>query len=100
VQGYLDHLTTAARTRSRALTAIHRFCAWAVETGDLPHAPTPHLARPTVVALAPQELTPNQRVVHKTLVERADSARLSAMFALGYWAGLRIGAIAALQLAQ
>jgi len=102
VQGYLYSLAAAGRaprTRSRALTAIHRFCAWAVETGVLPRDPTPRLARPTVIALAPQELTPDQRFVRKTLVERADSARLSAVFALGYWAGLRIGEIAALQLA-
>ncbi len=103
VQGYLDSLAAAGRaprSRSRALTAIHRFCAWAVETGALPRDPTPRLERPTVVALAPQELSPDQRFVLKTLVERADSARISAVFALGYWAGLRIGEVAALQLAQ
>jgi integrase len=50
------------------------------------------------VALAPTELTPDQRYVLKTLVERADSPRLTAIFALGYWAALRISEVAQLQI--
>ena len=36
----------------------------------------------------------------KTLVERQESRRLSAIFALGYWAGMRISEVASLQIAQ
>jgi len=43
-------------------------------------------------------LTSDQRYVLKILVERADSPRLTAMFALGYWAGLRISEVATLQI--
>jgi site-specific recombinase XerD len=103
IQDYLDYLAAlqrAPRTRSRALTAIHRFCHWAVDAGLLRRDPTTPITRPTVAALAPQELTPDQRFVLKSLVERADSARLSAIFALAYWAGLRISEVANLQLAH
>ncbi len=97
---YLHHLEVAQkapRTRSRALSALHRFCRWAVDEGLLRRNPASAVERPTVGALAPTELTPDQRYVLKTLVERADSPRTTAVFALGYWAGLRISEVAALQ---
>lgn len=103
VVGYLDHLAAAGRaprTRSRALTALHRFCRWAVDAGLLRRDPTTQITHPTVSALAPQELSPDQRFVLKALVEHTESARLAAIFALAYWAGLRIGEIAELQLAH
>ena len=97
---YMRHLEQqhrAPRTRSRALSALKRFCRWAIDEGQLRRNPATAIQRPTVVALAPTELTPDQRYVLKTLVERADSPRLRAIFALGYWAGLRISEVAALQ---
>jgi len=97
---YMHHLEQqqrAPRTRSRALSALKRFCRWAIDEGQLRRNPATAIQRPTVVALAPTELTPDQRYVLKTLVERADSPRLRAIFALGYWAGLRISEVAALQ---
>ncbi len=97
---YMHHLEQqqrAPRTRSRALSALKRFCRWAIDEGLLRRNPATAIQRPTVVALAPTELTPDQRYVLKTLVERADSPRLRAIFALGYWAGLRISEVAALQ---
>jgi len=39
----------------------------------------------------------DQRYILRTLVERADSPRLRAIFALGYWTGLQISEVAALQ---
>jgi len=100
LDAYMRHLEQqqrAPRTRSRALSALKRFCRWAVEEGHLRRNPATTIQRPTVVALAPTELTPDQRYVLKILVERADSPRLTAMFALGYWAGLRISEVATLQ---
>jgi site-specific recombinase XerD len=94
---HLEQQQRAPRTRSRALSALKRFCRWAIDEGQLRRNPATAIQRPTVVALAPTELTPDQRYVLKTLVERADSPRLRAIFALGYWAGLRISEVAALQ---
>lgn len=100
ITAYLHHLETAQkapRTRTRALSALKRFCRWAVDDGRLRGNPATSVERPTVAALAPTELSPDQRFVLKTLVERTASRRAAAVFALGYWAGLRISEVAALQ---
>ena len=47
---------------------------------------------------APRQLSPDQRFVLRTLVERADDPRGAAMFALGYWAGCRISDVAWLRM--
>ncbi len=101
LQGYVDHLTAAGqqpRTRARALTAISRFCKWAIDAGQLTRNPAHAIERPTVPALSPTELSAEQRTILKTLVERADLRRLAAIFALGYWAGLRISEVATLRI--
>jgi site-specific recombinase XerD len=100
LQAYFDHLTAAGRaprTRARALTAITRYCKWAINTGLMSRNPALQIERPTVPAISPTELSPEQRTILKTLVERQESCRLSAIFALGYWAGMRISEVAALQ---
>jgi site-specific recombinase XerD len=100
VQGYLDALKSrggAPRTRSRAIAALRRFGRWAVDEGYLRRNPARQLERPTVVALAPTELSGKQRFVLKALVERLASPRLTAIFTLGYWAGLRVSEVAALR---
>lgn len=99
LEGYFDHLTAAGqqpRTRARALTAISRFCKWAIDDGQLLRNPAYAIERPTVPTLSPTELTTDQRAILKTLVERQASRRLTAIFALGYWAGLRISEVATL----
>ena len=101
VRGYMDFLTTtnrAPRTRSKALSALRRFCQWAVDEGHLRRNPARAMERPTVVAVAPKELSDKQRFVLKTMVEQHATPRFAAIFALGYWAGLRISEIAALRL--
>lgn len=98
VRAYLDHLAAqgkAPRTRSKALTALRRFCRWAQDEGLLQKNPASQVERPTVAHLAPRELSPEQRLVLKNLVEREGTARMAALFALAYWAGLRIGEISA-----
>jgi site-specific recombinase XerD len=59
-----------------------------------------HIERPTVVALAPTELSEKQRFVLKQLAEQHTTCRFEAIFALGYWAGLRISEIATLRVDQ
>jgi site-specific recombinase XerD len=101
VRGYLDALKRAGRaprTRSKALSGLRRFCQWAVDEGLLRRNPARAMERPTVVAVAPTELSPSQRFVLKQLVERCDSRRFTAIFALAYWAGLRVSEIARLRL--
>jgi len=101
VQGYLDALKSrgaAPRTRSRAIAALRRFGQWAVDEGYLRRNPARQLERPTVVALAPTELSGKQRFVLKSLVERLASPRLTAIFMLGYWAGLRVSEVATLRI--
>jgi site-specific recombinase XerD len=62
--------------------------------------PASQVTKPTVVNTAPRELTPEQRYVLKNRVEAEQSPRQSAIFALGYWAGLRISEVAQLRLEQ
>ena len=103
VRGYLDSLKQAGRaprTRSKALSGLRRFCQWAVDEGYLRRNPAQAMERPTVVAVAPTELSDSQRFVLKHLVERCGSSRFVAIFALGYWAGLRISEIAHLRIDQ
>jgi len=101
IDGYLTMLAAsgyAPRTRSQALTTLRRFCRWAMGEGLLLRNPANRIERPRVVATAPRELTNDQRYVLKQRIETANSPRLEAMFALGYWAGLRISEVAGLRL--
>ncbi|HEU5383325.1 MAG TPA: tyrosine-type recombinase/integrase [Ktedonobacteraceae bacterium] len=103
IRGYMDalqHAGRAPRTRSKALSALRRFCRWAMDEGYLRRNPARLMERPTVVAMAPTELSEKQRFVLKQLVEQHATPRFAAIFALGYWAGLRISEIAALRLDQ
>src|SRR5260370_39046821 len=70
------------------------------EEGHLRSNPARLMERPTVVAMAPTELSEKQRFVLKQLVEQHATLRFAAIFALGYWAGLRISEIATLRLDQ
>lgn len=103
VQGYLDALKSrglAPRTRSRAIAALRRFGQWAVDEGYLRRNPARQLERPTVVALAPTELSGKQRFILKALIEQLDSPRMTVIFTLGYWAGLRVSEVATLRVDQ
>lgn len=103
VRGYLDSLKLvgrAPRTRSKALSGLRRFCQWAMDEGYLRRNPARAMERPTVVAMAPTELSEQQRFVLKQLVEQQATCRFAAIFALGYWTGLRISEIAHLRMDQ
>jgi len=58
---YLEAEQRAPRTRAKALTAITRFCRWAIAAGQLQRNPAHQIKRPTVPALSPTELAPEQR---------------------------------------
>src|SRR6266849_5171490 len=60
VRGYMDSLHRAGRaprTRSKGLSGLRRFCQWAMDEGYLRRNPARLLERPTVVAMAPTELS-------------------------------------------
>src|SRR5947208_8030568 len=89
IRGYMDSLKMAGRaprTRSKALSGLRRFCQWALDEGYLRRNPARSIERPTVVALAPTELSEKQRFVLKQLVEQHTTRRFEAIFALDYWA--------------
>jgi site-specific recombinase XerD len=101
LEAYFAHLEAqqrSPRTRAKALTAITRFCRWAIDVGLLQRNPAHQIKRPTVPALSPTELAPEQRTILKNLVERQESLRVAAIFALGYWSGMRISEVATLRL--
>lgn len=103
INSYLEYLKAqgrAPRTRSQALTALRRFCRWAIGEGYMTRNPANQVQRPTVVNTAPRELTLEQRYVLRNRVEAEQSPRLSAIFALGYWAGLRISEVVQLRVDQ
>ncbi len=103
VNGYLNYLKAESRapsTRSQAITALRRFCRWAIGEGYMTRNPANQIIKPTIINTAPRELTLEQRYVLKNRVEMEQSPRQSAIFALGYWAGLRISEVAQLQLAH
>lgn len=103
IESYLDMLAAkgrAPRTRSQSLTVLRRFCRWAIGAGMLSRNPANRIARPTIVATAPRELDEDQRYVLKQRIEVERSTRLSAIFALAYWAGLRISEVANLRYAE
>ncbi len=103
VRSYMDKLKAtgrAPRTRRKVLTGIRRFCHWAMGEGLLTRNPTSHIEPPVVVATAPRELSDSQRLVLKNRVEATQSSRTAAIFALGYWAGLRVSEVAHLRFGQ
>jgi len=100
IKGYIDYLAEigrAPRTRTKALSAINKFCRWAIDEGHMRRNPASQIERPAVINIAPRELSENQRYIMKNLVEKQDDLRLSAIFALAYWAGLRISEVATLK---
>jgi site-specific recombinase XerD len=94
VEGYLSDLAARGHGTSHRLrvkSAISGFCVWLIEEeGLLKRNPARGIEIPAQQLLAPRKLSPDQRYVLKNLVEREDSIRSEAIFALGYWAGCRV----------
>lgn len=101
---YLEQLQTAGYSRShcaRVKAVISGFARYLIEEhGILRNNPTRGVSLPPVAALAPRELSTDQRFVLRTLVERDGTLRGAAIFALGYWAGCRVSDVAHLETAQ
>lgn len=102
LQGYLIHLNGEGytpRTQRKMLAILRAFCQWAVGEGLLASDPSAEVSHARV-SRSSRELTKDQRRILKLLVEQQDTARLSAIFALAYWAGLRVNEIATLRVEQ
>lgn len=112
IQDYLTALLVsgkAPRTRAQAISVLRRLGQWAVDEGLLRRNPARrpsriHRASVTSVtsgtSSAPPVLANDQRAIVKSLVEQMDSPQMTALFALGYWVGLRVSEIVALRLDQ
>ncbi len=96
----LEKQGKSRHTQRLVVSALRQYCNWGIRNGSLTSNPAMRVALPTVEAVAPTELSPDQRYALKVQVEKEQSARLSAIFALGYWTGLRIGEIAQLKRAH
>lgn len=94
VETYLSELGAlgySANHRAKVKSAISGFGRWLVEEkGLLLRNPTRGVEVPPHQQLAPRTLSPDQRYVLRSLVERDGSRRSAALFALGYWAGCRV----------
>ncbi len=77
--------------RTRVKTVINGFCQWLIEEKQaLVRNPTRGVEIKAQQALAPRILSPDQRFVLHTLLEKEADLRGQAIFALGYWAGCRV----------
>jgi site-specific recombinase XerD len=98
LETYLSHLGTEGHSlsqRSRVKSAVGGLARWLIEEKRLLRRnPARRVSLPPQPLLAPRELTPDQRYVLRSLVEREDDRRGDALFALGYWAGCRVSDVA------
>src|SRR6266702_3159593 len=94
VEGYLSLLKEQGYSvshRTRVKSVIKHFCQWLIDEKEaLKRNPTSGIEIKAQQTLAPRILSPDQRFVLRTLVEKADDMRGKAMIALGYWAGCRV----------
>jgi site-specific recombinase XerD len=96
-------LRYAPTSLARMKVALSGFVAWLIEQGELLTNPVKDIAIPRMAARPPRVLSPKQRFALKNVVERATcpivrkngevapaDLRGAAIFALGYYAGLRV----------
>jgi len=74
----------------RVKTVVNGFANWLIAEGALRINPTRGITIAPQALLAPRELSKDQRLVLRNLIERSSDLRGKAMFALGYWAGCRV----------
>jgi site-specific recombinase XerD len=98
VETYLAHLEAEGYSvshRARLKAALAGFARWLIEEKEvLRRNPTRGIEVGAQESLAPRLLTPDQRYVLRSLVERDGEPRSEALFALGYWAGCRVSDVA------
>lgn len=102
LETYLADLATTGYSvshRLRVKAVAGGFARWLIEEkGLLRRNPARGVAVPAQAVLAPRQLSPDQRYVLRTLVERANDPRGTAVFALGFWAGCRVSDVAWLRM--
>ena len=98
VEGYLSRLKEQGYSvshRTRVKSVIKHFCQWLIDEKEaLKRNPTSGIEIKAQQQLAPRVLEPDQRLILRNLVEKADDLRGAALFALGYWAGCRVSDVA------
>jgi site-specific recombinase XerC len=88
---YLEANGYSIAHRARVKSAVSGFARWLIEEkGILQRNPTRGLNIPPQPLYAPRVLSADQRYILRHLIERDDSKRSEALFALGYWAGCRV----------
>ena len=92
----------APTTLSRMKVSLSGFADWLIEQGALAVNPVRGITIPRMAARPPRQLSPKQRLALRNVVERATNPivrrgqvipgdlRGAAIFALGYYAGLRV----------
>ena len=102
VEGYLSSLKEQGYSvshRTRVKSVINHFCQWLIEDKEvLRRNPTRGVEIKVQQTLAPRILSPDQRFILRTLIEKDEDLRGKAIFALGYWAGCRVSDIAHLRM--
>jgi site-specific recombinase XerD len=94
----LEEQGLSVSDRARRKAALNGFARWLIEEqGLLQRNPMRAVALPAQPLLAPRELSGDQRFILRSLVDRDDSPRSAALFALGYWAGCRVSDVAWLE---
>ena len=95
-------LRYAPTSLARMKVALSGFVAWLIEQGELLADPVKGITIPRMAARPPRMLRPEQRFALKNVVERATGPTIrrgevkagdlrgAAIFALGYYAGLRV----------
>jgi site-specific recombinase XerD len=98
---YLEREGYSINHRARVKSTISSFARWLMEEkGLLQRNPARGVDIPPQQALAPRQLSEDQRYILRSLVEQEGNRRGAALFALGYWAGCRVSDVSWLQMAH
>ena len=84
LESYLAHLDASGHSvshRARVKSAVSGFARWLIEEKNLLRRNPAHgLTLPAQPLLAPRQLSPDQRYVFKSLIERAEDPRVDRGF--------------------
>jgi site-specific recombinase XerC len=100
---YLKHLAREGKgnaSRRKSLAAIRSYCKWLIQQGCLVTDPTTRIEAPPLAQATPRELSPFERTLVKTCVNRLGTRRAAVIFWLAYGAGMRLAEVAALPVAH
>jgi GntR family transcriptional regulator of arabinose operon len=99
IQRYFDTVVDryAPRTQTRILTVIRHFCRWAFERNFLADNVDFAVKLPVIPPQEVLSLTDKQLHDLRVVIEQQHSLRLTAIFVLAYWGGLRVQELATLR---